>query len=155
MERAVDVRGSYTTDGYFIKQADSSRWEIDRELASASSRRGRKSGVHPFELLKAAVTDGHTARLFLEYVEAFKGKRQLVFGRGLKAQIGLASIEDEQLVSEQREDADLLASLSLDDWKVVRFARARAHVLDAAERGGSAAVTRLVHELYAAAGRQQ
>ncbi|WP_223932401.1 hypothetical protein, partial [Aeromonas caviae] len=37
--------------GYLVKMDDSRHWGADRELAKASSKKGKKSGQHPFGLL--------------------------------------------------------------------------------------------------------
>lgn len=138
---AVDVKGWCSAGDYLAKQDSSKHWGADRELAKGGGKAGKSTGCHPFGLLaKAADGDRRSARLFLAYAIAMKGKRQLLWSAGLKAAVGVAEKTDEQLAEEQREDADLLGLLTPADWERVRHFQRRAQVLDAAERGGWKAV---------------
>lgn len=148
MQHSVDVKGWCTASEYLAKQDDSKHWGADRELAKASTKAGRKAGKHPFGLLAdAADGDTRAGRLYVEYSLAVKGKRQIFWTAGLKAQVGVDELDDEQLAEESREKADLLGLVSLPDWKLVRAAGKRAQLLDAAERGGWPAVMSLIRGL--------
>ena len=145
---AVDVKGNCSASDYLAKQDDSKHWGADREIAKASTKAGRAKGSHPFGLLaKAADGDTRSARLYLAYSIAMKGRRQLYWSRGLKDAVGLFDLTDEAIAEESRDAADLLGQITLDDWQTVRDAGARAQVLDAAERGGWPAVEALIDRL--------
>jgi hypothetical protein len=145
---AVDVKGNCSASDYLAKQDDSKHWGVDREIAKASTKAGRAKGVHPFGLLaKAAEGDTRSARLYLAYAIAMKGRRLLYWSQGLKDAVGLLDLTDEALSEEQRDDADLLGQINEDDWRTVREAGKRAAVLDAAENGGWPAVEKLLERL--------
>ena len=149
-EHAVDVKGNCSASDYLAKQDDSRHWGADREMAKASTKAGRAKGQHPFGLLADARTSTRSARLFVAYSLAMRGKRQLFWSPGLKDLVGLREISDEQLAEEQREAADELGRLDAEDWHTVRQAGARAAVLDAAEGGGWLAVQALIEALVRA-----
>lgn len=145
---SVDVRGWCTASDYLAKQDDSRHWGVDRELAKASSKRGRKAGRHPFGLLAdAAGGDGRAGRLYVEYADCMKGRRQLFWSAGLKDLVGLTELSDEELAEEERDSADLLGLLDQRQWRLVREAGQRAQLLDAAEVGGWPAVLTLLNGL--------
>ena len=144
-EHSVDVRLNATCGEYLAKQDDARSWGVSRELAKATSKAGRAKGIHPHHLL---VRQGHgDAARYLEYVQSMKGRRQLFWSPGLKAQAGVGEISDEALAKEDRERADLLALLPAEVWRVVKGNDARAELLDAAERGGMAAIELLLKSL--------
>jgi hypothetical protein len=145
---AVDVKGNCSASDYLAKMDDSKHWGVDRELAKSTSKAGKASGKHPFGLLADyANRDLRAGRLFLAYVLAMKGKRQIFWTHGLKKRAGVGEISDEALAEQEREDADLLGGLTDDDWQTVRAAGARAQVLNAAESGGWPAVQSLLERL--------
>jgi hypothetical protein len=145
---SVDVIGNCSTSDYLAKMDDSKHWGADREMAKATSKAGKASGKHPFGLLADyANRDLRAGRLFLAYVLAMKGKRQIFWTKGLKARAGVGEVSDEVLAEEQRETAECLGMLDDDDWQTVRCSGARAQVLDAAEAGGWAAVAALIEAL--------
>src|SRR5690606_15631662 len=71
--RALDIRPNFTCGDYLAKQDDQRAWTPAHELAKASSKQGRRSGVHPFQLATRG-NPGDDA-LFIEYAKATKGKR--------------------------------------------------------------------------------
>lgn len=145
LARSVDVRFAASSSDYLVKQDASRAWGVDREIATASSKSGRRSGVHPHEfLVRQAPGD---AERYFEYVAAMRGQRQLYWSSRLKARVGVDDISDEQLADQQIEPAQLLGSLSPDEWRAVRGNDARAELLDAAESGGWPAVLCLLASL--------
>lgn len=149
-EHAVDTKGWCSASDYLAKQDDSRHWGVDREVAKASSKSGKKSGLHPFGLLALARDgDARAAALYVEYAETMRAKksRQHYWSPGLKDEVGVNERSDEELAGESRAKADILGRLDDEDWKTVRDANARAQVLDAAELGGWPAVRALVDSL--------
>lgn len=145
---SVDVIANCSTSDYLAKMDDSKHWGTDREMAKATSKAGKKSGRHPFGLLADyASGDRRSGRLFLAYLLAMKGQRQIYWSPGLKKRAGVGELSDETLAGEEREKADLLGLLTDDDWRTVRDAGKRAAVLDAAELGGWPAVEALLQRL--------
>lgn len=148
---AVDVKGNCSTSDYLAKMDEARHWGADRELAKASSKTGRAKGRHPFALLAdAADGDKLAGHLFVEYVKALRGKAQLYWSSRLKAKVGVDDKTDLELAEEERDEADVLGHVDLDDWRTIREARAQAQVLDAAEVGGWPAVQALISVLTSA-----
>lgn len=62
---------------------------------------------------------------FKEYAEAFKGKRQLVWSKGLRARLlpELKDLSDEEIAAAADESVEAVfwASLSIQEWRAVRF----------------------------------
>jgi hypothetical protein len=147
--RAIDVRPHFTAGDYLAKQDDSKTWTPAHEIAKSSSKVGRRSGVHPFQL----ATRGNPGdpELFIEYARATKGKRKLMFSRGLKAKAGLQDMSDEEIAAAEIEAARRVANLPVRVWNFIketdRQHGTRAAVLDAAERDGIDGISQLLQDL--------
>lgn len=142
---STDVRFQVKDSDYLAKQDSARAWGVDRELAASTSKKGKAKGVHPHEFLVRQAKGDFD--LFLEYVNAMKGSRQLYWSTGLKAKVGVDELTDETLAEETREQADLLGLLTPEQWRVVRGNDARAELLDAAESGGWPACLALLASL--------
>lgn len=142
---AVDVKRDMTAGDYLAKQDDSRSWGFADEVSKATSKAGRRAGVHPHHFLVRQAS-GDDA-LFVEYVQSMKGARQLFWSSGLKKRVGLDDLDDKTLADESQQPADLLAVLSVEDWKVIRGNAAHAELLDAAESGGLPAIKYLIKAL--------
>lgn len=127
-KHAVDIKGNCSASDYLAKQDSSKNWGVDREVAKASSKSGRKSGLHPFAFL----TEEHkNIKLWLEYTRSIKGKSQLFWSRGLKDKVGINEISDEEIAEE--EEINVLGLLDYTDWKLIRNTKNRTVILDIAE----------------------
>jgi hypothetical protein len=143
--RAVNVRFEVQDSDYLAKQDSARAWGVDREIATASSKAGKLAGVHPHEfLIRQSPGD---LELFMEYVHAMKGARQLYWSSRLKDRVGVTEVSDEELAEAQVEAADVLGLLTAEQWRVVRGNDARSELLDAAESGGWPAVVALLRSL--------
>uniref|UniRef100_UPI0004A9E134 protein rep n=1 Tax=Halomonas alkaliantarctica TaxID=232346 RepID=UPI0004A9E134 len=156
-KHSVDVLDNARSSDYLAKHdADSTggHWGADRELAKGSTKRGRAAGRTPFQLL-ADCRDGDekSGRLYLEYVEAMRGKATVFWSAGLKALVGLQEFNDQQIAEREDDAADVLGAVELRDWALVRRVGYRAHLLQAAESGGWPAVQALITELRARHGK--
>ena len=140
-EHSVDVVDECRASDYLAKTDDTGAWGADRELAKSSTKKGRKAGRSVFQLLSDGA-DGceKSDRLYVEFVEAIKGRPIIRWSQGLKALVGVDDLTDEQLAAAQEDKADLLALLSPEDWRCVLAHDARAHILELAELGGLKAV---------------
>lgn len=143
--RSVDIKVNATCSDYLAKQDDVRSWGLADEVARAKSKAGKRSGVHPHHFLIRRAT-GDKA-LFVEYVKAMKGARQLFWSPGLKDRVGLNDIDDATLAIESEDSAICLSMLSLDDWKLIRGNSAHSEALDAAENGGETALKALLNAL--------
>ena len=150
LKHSVHVKGWCKDSDYLAKQDDQKNWGVDREMAKGATKLGKLKGLHPFGLLaKAANGDTRFGALFLEFATAMKAtrSRQLFWSPGLKGRVGIGEKTDEQVAMEQSEDADVLGSLAVGDWQLVRLFRQRAQLLDAAETGGWPAVRAILERL--------
>jgi hypothetical protein len=147
--RAIDVRPNFTSGDYLAKQDDAKAWTPAHEIAKSSSKLGRRSGVHPFQL--ATRGKPGDAALFIEYATATKGKRKLMFSPGLKAKAGLQDMSDEEIAAAELEAALIVAKLPVRVWNFIketdRQHNTRAAILDAAERNGIDGVAQLLQDL--------
>jgi hypothetical protein len=127
---SVDIKFNCKASDYLAKidSQDKLAWGVDRELAKSSSKKGRESGMSPFQLADAL----HHA-LFIEYVDAIKGKAQLFWSHGLKAQVGIDEKTDEELAEEKTDIAELVTMLTKQEWYAVRAKELRSELLDCAE----------------------
>lgn len=112
------------------------------ELALSRSKQGRVAGSrNSWDLLAdAAQGDAQAGRLWLEYARAFRGRRQLVFSKGLRAMFGLDDVSDDDLPDAAADAEGVTVVLRewtcLDGWERWRSARRRlASLLTAAEVG--------------------
>jgi hypothetical protein len=158
LEHAVDVKGFCSASEYLAKHDQSKHWGADREIAKATSKRGRgdpdsMKGIHPFGLLlKAGDGDAQAGQKFVEYSLSVRGRAQLYWSRGLKGRVGIVDKTDEEVVEEKTEDADVLSAVEHHEWVVIRAAGKQVALLEAAESVGIAAVRTLIKSLQAAEG---
>lgn len=146
---AVDIKDRCDASDYLAKNDEASHWGVDRELAKASSKAGKAAGLHPFGLL-AQARDGDkvAGAKFVEYAKVMRGKRQLLWSRGLKDLVGLDDLTDEELAAQQDDKADLLGLITPLQWSWVRKAGLRSQILDAAELSGWIGVEAIINCLY-------
>jgi hypothetical protein len=134
---AVDIKFNCKASDYLAKvdHKDNlkSYWGADREIAKASSKVKKEGkGMHPFQLAIDNKQD-----LFIEYVNAIKGKPQLLWSRGLKAKVGITEKTDEEIAEEETEEAELFAKISKVEWLAIRRQEQRAQVLNCVENSKS------------------
>ena len=134
---SVDVRaGDEGIAGYMAKMDDQTKWGLSHELTKSSSKQGRRAGIHPFKLATQAIT-GH---LFIEYVHAMKGQRQLVWSRGLKNLVGIQDKTDEEIAQEESAKSEDQIAIAPPAWRFVLGNDARWELSHAAKIGGASAV---------------
>lgn len=144
LRHSVDVRaGDEGAAAYIAKMDDQTKWGISHELTKASSKQGRRAGRHPFHL----AMEPATSHLFVNYVHAMKGQRQLVWSRDLKNRVGLRDKSDEEIAEEETshiEDAILIPN---EAWRFVIGNDARWELTHAAKLDGEAGVRRYLELL--------
>lgn len=119
-----------------------SKWGLESELTKGHVKKSSK-GNSIWDLLRG-IREGHAdkkryAARFIEFAEAFKGQRQLVWSKGLKTRLLVTEMDDEELANAPEDLASLcLAELSDDQWDRVRFAKMEAALLDLAETAAEA-----------------
>jgi len=102
----------------------------------------------PFDLLRSYLNDRdkQAGALFVEYAKAFKGKRQLVWSKGLKDLFSIDDKTDPEISARVEDDAYLLGSINIEQWRAVRRFNARGEILELARHGWEP-VERLLSEL--------
>lgn len=115
-----------------------SKWGLENEVTKGHIKKGKQGGRTPFDLLRDYRNgDKQSGALYVEYANAFKGKRQLVWSKGLKARFAIADLNDEELSARADEDAQHGHELERDDWKLILSNDIRAEILEAFENGGA------------------
>ncbi|KFB70929.1 MAG: Replication protein [Candidatus Accumulibacter phosphatis] len=120
------------------------KWGLEDEMTKGHTKKSSK-GETPFDFLRAVLadaTDKQAGALFVEFAQAFKGKRQLTWSPGLKARFAVGETTDEELAAKTEDSALLLGRITLEEWRLVLKAEGRALVLQLAENGGWDAVER-------------
>jgi hypothetical protein len=114
-----------------------SKWGIESELTKGHVKKSQ-AGNSIWDLLRK-IREGsedkkRCAARFIEFAQAFKGQKQLVWSKGLKARLQVVEMEDEELANAPDDEASLLlASLTDEDWDRVTFAKMESAILDLAE----------------------
>lgn len=119
-----------------------SKWGLEDEMTKGHTKKALH-GETPFDFLRALVVsdeDRQAAVLFIEFANAFKGKRQLHWSKGLKARFAIGEKTDDELVEEQDDFAVVLGCIPLEQWRDVLAVEGRGNVLALAEHGEWAAV---------------
>lgn len=143
-ENGVDLRWADSAiAGYLAKFGGSSyeieqepeKWSIEAEMTKSGSKTGRKGSLHPFELLSlSAMGENWAGVLYREYSKAMRGRRQLVWSRGLKDLLGDPP-EDEALANEQPEGT-VIAQFNHLAWGRIKALHLLGWLLDVAEQEG-------------------
>jgi hypothetical protein len=137
-------RGLTLKDGtYAAKYA--AKWGLEQEMTKGHQKKAKTGGSSPFDLLRRFLADGNDSRaaaLFREFATVFKGRRQLVWSRGLKDLFAVGETTDEQIAQRLDEGSELFARIDVPQWRqIVRLdnsphgASARGWVLELAAQG--------------------
>lgn len=141
---SVDVRaGDEGTADYLAKMDDQRQWGLSHELTKSSSKQGRRAGSHPFKLASEPATHG----LFLEYVHAMKGSRQLIWSRGLKEAVGVVDKSDVEIAQEDVAKVSDQIPVADRAWRFVLGNDARWELTNEAKLGGAPAVAEFLMSL--------
>jgi Replication protein len=107
------------------------------EAAGGRFKRGRKASRTAFEILADGLETGlaDDLELWLEWERASKGRRQLLYSRGLKARAGIDDLSDEQIAA-AKDEGETLVILPRKTWREVY--PVAVELLEATEAGGIA-----------------
>lgn len=120
-----------------------SKWGMEEELTKSHVKKGRGENLTPWDFLRRGEEE-----LFQEYGKAFKGKRQLVWSKGLRDLLGLGEMKtDEDLAGEVEEESFLLGSLDPYQWDLIQKAELRGELLRVAEVSGWGGVLNFIRNL--------
>jgi hypothetical protein len=129
-----------------------SKWGLADELTKGYLKKGRKGSFSPYGILQVAVlSKDPVARkiarsLFLQFMEAFKGRRQLVWSPGLadRFQVEIASDDLASLPDASDEALENLALLTDLAWSFIVNSEQRGQLLQVAKLGRPALVSFLL-----------
>jgi len=147
-------RGLTVQDGSFADKYVS-KWGLESEMTKGHSKIAKAGGMTPFALVENVLEtgDAQSWALFQEYDKALKGKRQLVWSKGLRALLlqGVAEKSDEELANEEDPDVQAVfwASLSVQEWKAILHYKYRAVFLAKCEDCSPEIVQAWLNELTA------
>lgn len=113
--------------------------KLSMELTGSLTKKGRNKNRTPWEILESFRTTGDMDDLDLwrEWEKGSKGKRSVIWSRGLKDMFEIAEIEDEEIAEKEVEGDKLFV---VTDWgPVARQAGLGAGLLRAVKVGGFAA----------------
>ena len=148
-EKAGEYLCKFSDDGELLqtKQGDSLRWDAADELTLANKKSGRNGARKPHQILADAEFNHKDVLLFREFAEAFKGKSQLQWTRGLKAWAQVEEHTDEE-IAEAQSDTELVFMIPYFFWKsVIKSSAARdrrSTLVRLSETGGLDAVVRFL-----------
>lgn len=123
----VDVR-----DGTYAAKYVS-KWGLEHEVTKGHLKKGLKGSLTPFDLLRECTENPQYKPLFKQFSDVFKGRRQLVWSRGLKDILCIAQKTDEQLIAETDEKSVQVNELAHIIWELILKYNQRAHVLELVE----------------------
>lgn len=119
---SLDLRGHGRAAEYV------SKWSIEDEITMAHVKKGRGESLTPFELLSAYVSgDRQAGRDWHEFAtgvcrssgERVKSTARLTWSKGLKKELGIFDLSDEEIAEAQDKRAHLLGTLTFDQWQIV------------------------------------
>ena len=156
--KAGDYICKFGSDGEVLKRFDGENvtWDAADEMTKGHAKKGKKGSLGPWDLLRCldeAKTEKEKKKyhgLFLHYARAFKGVAQLKWSRGLRKVFELDKEKtDEELINEKEDKAKLLCHLFREEWRYLIKNKARAKILEIAEKSGSNGIARYFYdEIY-------
>lgn len=114
-------------------------WGLESEMTKGFIKSSKtKEGRSMSDLLRAVLadkSDKQSAAIFVEYVEAFTGKKQLSWSVGLKKRLSVVDLTDEEINQVEADDVPVrLAQFTDDEWRHVYRSRSESVILDLAEK---------------------
>ena len=110
------------------------KWGLEDEMTKGHTKKGREDSLTPFDLLRQSVECPEYEKLFQEYAICFKGKRQLVWSKGLKALLQVEEKTDEELATETEKESVMIKDIDFAIWTLINVYNHRAEILEACER---------------------
>ena len=128
LEHGCDLREGKYADRYV------SKWGLADEVTKGHIKKGNKESMTPWDLLKSSETGcDKSGYLFKVFADAFKGKRQLSWSKGLKSLLGVDESTDEELAAEIKENSIEIDILAMELWRLILRYKSRADYLKAKE----------------------
>jgi hypothetical protein len=107
---------------------------VASETVGGSFKDDRESLTPPAMLSAAIKGNRHLARLWIEYAQAFTGRKQLQWSDDLRQELNIQELSDSEILERQERQADRCqAMIGPDTWLAICEAGMRADVLALAE----------------------
>lgn len=136
-----DVLGDYLAKSVFTPSDSLNSSAVGYEMTSTQTKTGRSGSRTPWEILADLQRTGNASDLALWHAweHGSKGKRALVWSRGLKDRLGITEREDKEIAEEEiGTESDVV--LTVTDWApIVKRPELGAGLLAAVRVGGFAA----------------
>lgn len=127
------------------------KWGIEEEMTKGHLKQGIKEGhVSPFGLLELYDQgDKNAGRRFQEYAKVFKGKRQLVWSKGLRELLKVGEQKsDDEIIKEVEKASIEVMKISYDDFLQILKYEKRAEFLCQICAQGKEAIRAFIDDLY-------
>lgn len=150
-EQGVHVRVADNAAGDYVAKLGS-EWTVAHEMTKAGIKRAAGENRTVAQLLADYAVNGdqRAGELWQEYARVFKGKRHLQWSDGLRALLlpeAEPELSDAELAAVVEQDAVVLASLTVAQWRVIVANDCRAELLLVAASGDVVAVWAFLGEL--------
>lgn len=146
LNRSVDLKIANSPESYISKwglqdfESHSAMihksWGPIHELTKSNQKVSRSEHYSPWSMLEIIRLNYdrrdvffYFGKLFYEFLQVFKGKRQLVFSKGFKKFFLISEKSDEEIVKDVDHKFQFLGALSRDEWKRVLKHKKRADIL--------------------------
>ena len=126
------------------------KWSTLNELTGTQSKEGRRMGRNPWQLLEAAEAgDEQAGKLWLEFADAFHGRTQLRWSKGLRERLKVKDffIGDQIVETGESEMPKLVMRLTKEQWRVICRAQAQDFLLELVEQEGTEAARGAVNKI--------
>jgi hypothetical protein len=135
-----DTGAGRTAGAYLAKGS----WGVGQELTGDYAKAARGDRFNPKQILCAyaearEVGDREAepwGRRFIEYADAYRGRQQLTWTPGLKADLGIDQLDDAEAADAEPAETEVIATMGPRAWAAVRAEAAQGALLRlAAEQG--------------------
>jgi len=106
-----------------------SKWGLDQELTSQKS----SHGINPFQMLDNLTPTN--IKLFQEYAAAIKGRKQLLYSKGLKKILKMAVVSDKTITEDVSKFDVIIALITREGWTNILDKQVRGELLAVASTG--------------------
>ena len=113
------------------------KWGSEHEMTKAHLKKGHEDNLTPFQFLdEYGAGDDRYKGIFLEYATEFKGKKQLVWSKGLRKLLGIGTeLTDQEIAEKDDPDSKLFAEIPIEVWKEVARREKMGELLEICRKG--------------------
>lgn len=138
-ENAMKKLAEYMTKYGCMPQGERINTELTKWHTKTTHRQQGEilTGVTPFEILAMADPSNPNCpycKLWREFANAFKGKRQLDWSPNLKKMYGIGEVSDDEIINETEENAEKVFEITYTIWRLILQRNERIKPLELAEQ---------------------